>query len=474
MSETLDEFASYAQTSSQNNPTNPFIFGEGSVPPKPSIGWLLNPAHMAAYWGPRLLGQGYDVDRVMRESSAPINPSQPRPRVPSGNRSDFNDSPASATPPPYDEPSTIMAASHEINDVPDSIYSIHVVLFHATKINPNTGKPEKKKSTSKVANHSIFDTDRADMVNALLFAHDLHKEFQAGERVGPKLKIWWTGVSKSLASTVNTDADWKEVRSSLQRKTEKARNMPNVYVEIQCDDLKGFRVSPSTAEITGLGPLPSEFGDDPFAEVVTEQSTVFTAKARLHGDIILELKKLWPCSCHLGENGGQGYCYISGNPDREHVKLTNYRLRVWAAACANLEATKHEPPATLAFDGPDNGLPAIQPRGKKGPGPSTLTPTPSTSSSADTLVGLVLGKLLSDRQSSPRYHPYQTPARRPVPVSPPRQLMSPAAPEGMELENCLASFLHHEGIDFTSHASTLLALDLTPDILSSADTPALD
>ncbi|KAH6880882.1 hypothetical protein BKA70DRAFT_1126252 [Coprinopsis sp. MPI-PUGE-AT-0042] len=335
------------------------------------------------------------------------------------------------------------------------------------------GKPEKKKFTSKVANHSIIDTEHADMVNALLFSHNLHNEFKAGERVGPTLKIWWTGVSKSLASTVNTDADWKEVRSSLQRKTEKARNVPNVFVEIQCDDLKGFRISPSVLVSKQVSPntylavviLTAE----PFV-----QSTVFTAKAKLHGDIILELKKLWPCSTHLGENGGQGYCYMPGNPDRDHVILTNYRLRVWAAACANLEATKHEPPATLAFDGPDNGSSKFRPRGKKGPGPSTLTPTPSTSSSADTLVGLVLGKFLADcDKSSPRYHPYQTPPRRPVPASPRRQLMSPAASPGTELETCLASFFLHEGIDFTSHAFTLSALDLTPDILSSADTPLL-
>ncbi|KAJ3505285.1 hypothetical protein NMY22_g17639 [Coprinellus aureogranulatus] len=68
--------------------------------------------------------------------------------------------------------------------------------------------------------------------------------------------------------------------------------------------------------------------------------------------------------------------------------------------------------------------------------------------------------------SSPGYHrtPQRTSTSR---LSPP---LSPLPPPGSEIEVCLAAFNTKEGINFTSYASAFEQLDLTPDVIPSADT----
>jgi hypothetical protein len=56
----------------------------------------------------------------------------------------------------------------------------------------------------------------------------------------------------------------------------------------------------------------------------------FREEKQLHGRIIIQLKKRWPCTQHQGEHGEPGYCYIT--PSAEHVGLNNCKLKIWAAA----------------------------------------------------------------------------------------------------------------------------------------------
>jgi hypothetical protein len=56
----------------------------------------------------------------------------------------------------------------------------------------------------------------------------------------------------------------------------------------------------------------------------------FGEDEQLHGRIIIQLKKRWPCTQHQGEHGEPGYCYIT--PSAEHVGLNNRKLKIWATA----------------------------------------------------------------------------------------------------------------------------------------------
>ena len=44
----------------------------------------------------------------------------------------------------------------------------------------------------------------------------------------------------------------------------------------------------------------------------------------------MELKATWPCSTHLNEHGGAGFCYVTNTS--KHVLLNARRLKAWAAA----------------------------------------------------------------------------------------------------------------------------------------------
>ena len=56
----------------------------------------------------------------------------------------------------------------------------------------------------------------------------------------------------------------------------------------------------------------------------------FSDTAQLHGALILELKKKWPCQSHQGEHGQVGHCYVA--PSGEHIRLNALCLKAWAAA----------------------------------------------------------------------------------------------------------------------------------------------
>lgn len=98
---------------------------------------------------------------------------------------------------------------------------------------------------------------------------------------------------------------------------------------------------------------------------------LFNEDAQLHGAIILQLKQKYPCAQHQGENGDTGHCYIG--PNGEHTGLNSRRLKIWASAIVRVysplfitpkvnlcmqaaaDATKHEPPNSVEFDGSRDG-----------------------------------------------------------------------------------------------------------------------
>src|SRR6266700_555826 len=67
-----------------------------------------------------------------------------------------------------------------------------------------------------------------------------------------------------------------------------------------------------------------------FISLQVPQVENFSDTAQLHGGLILELKKKWPCQSHQGEHGQVGHCYVA--PTGEHIRLNALRLKAWAAA----------------------------------------------------------------------------------------------------------------------------------------------
>ncbi|RXW14858.1 hypothetical protein EST38_g10995 [Candolleomyces aberdarensis] len=135
------------------------------------------------------------------------------------------------------------------------------------------------------------------------------------------------------------------------------------------------------------------------------------------------------------------------------------------------DATKHDPPNIEAFDGDRTAIgPLVKPRGR-GRRSSVGAGTTTNNDLVALLVGALLPTLGRKRarseSSSPRTRPdFHTPPRASTSTLLPP--FSPLPAPGNELDACLAAFLGKEGIDFLSHASTLLGLDLTPDVIPVA------
>jgi len=212
----------------------------------------------------------------------------------------------------------------------------------------------------------------------------------------------------------------------------------------------------------------------------------FSESSQLHGALILELKKKWPCTLHLGENGDAGYCYIS--PNAVHIGLNNRKLKIWASAIvsslhhilesslmslfqAAADATKHEPPSTVDFDGIRDGrIIAKKPRGRTGPRAQEVAAAPTTDTNALLMAAVIplLTRLSEKRPRSPS--PSRQPAIQPSPSTPCRSKVgslpfSPIPGRGSELRTCLSDFTEASGLDLTACEDTLMERELTPDII---------
>lgn len=134
---------------------------------------------------------------------------------------------------------------------------------------------------------------------------------------------------------------------------------------------------------------------------------------------------------------------------------------------AAADATKHEPPNTVDFDGLRDGRldSHVKPRGRVGPCTRSppATPVSDATSLLTTMVPLLTN--LVQRTTAPQLPP-TTPTKlhgSSKPHSPP---LSPVPPPGGEIHACLEDFFKTKGIDLRQAEDTLTNLDLTPDIIA--------
>lgn len=127
------------------------------------------------------------------------------------------------------------------------------------------------------------------------------------------------------------------------------------------------------------------------------------------------------------------------------------------------DATKHEPPNAIEFDGVRDGrVVAVKPRGRSGPGAAST----DNATSAMLIAAMVpLLTSLVDCNSVAVAAPSSGPSMSATAASSLKRPLSPASDIGNELNDCLRAFKDAKGINFMSHKDILLSLDLTPDIL---------
>ncbi|TDL16342.1 hypothetical protein BD410DRAFT_832118 [Rickenella mellea] len=365
--------------------------------------------------------------------------------------------------PPAEVPLSLSDDAGNDATVPVSVALITVESEARTTTGRGSAKsaPPKKVTVTKMDHLSIIPSlTQADFISATLAVHDLSDDFRAGEHSGPQFKMWWTGLNKANAQSIDTDRDFNTAVKAVLQKSHKTCR---VNVEYDMDRMVGFRV------LQQIGREETQ-NDENLTGTQVPRVDQFDETAQLHGQFVMQLKKQWPCNQHLGENGGMGYCYVT--PDKEHVVLNNRKLALWAAAIAAAECTKREPPSILDFD----GHAAAKPRGHTGP------------RSVDLLNALYMTKTPKrHRRRSPSSSPPRRSTRRrkhSPSSSPPRHSTrrrtrehsptpSPLPAVGSELRACLTAFARDKGIDFTSFEDTLRALDFTPDIIPEVSTDLL-
>ena len=133
------------------------------------------------------------------------------------------------------------------------------------------------------------------------------------------------------------------------------------------------------------------------------------------------------------------------------------------------DATKHEPPNTVEFDGVRDGrLTTVKPRGRTGPHPAASTSTGVSQCDPNMLMMTAMMPLLTslvERQTSAA--PQAAVAQAAVIRGPVSGI--PTIDE--ELHMCLLDFSNFRGINLMSIEGKLRDVELTPDIIPA--TPAL-
>ncbi|KIJ06258.1 hypothetical protein PAXINDRAFT_20541 [Paxillus involutus ATCC 200175] len=147
---------------------------------------------------------------------------------------------------------------------------------------------------------------------------------------------------------------------------------------------------------------------------------------------------------------------------------TENKLKMWAAA---IDATKHEPPNTLDFDGLRDGRGDGGPKSQGRTGPRAGGSSPSsevTTMLLASMIPLITSQLSSAAHNLPSLshsnsEPLSTLTQPRREVSPP---WSPVPASGSEVHICLQSFLEKKGINLLHSEQALIDYDLTPDIIS--------
>ncbi|KAI0794060.1 hypothetical protein C8Q74DRAFT_1365587 [Fomes fomentarius] len=314
---------------------------------------------------------------------------------------------------------------------------------------------------TKMVNAPLSGITRAEFVCAFLGAHGLAEQYAAGPHSGPKFKLWWTGVSKGQAGTIERDCDFDVALNAILKK----RGCRAVSVGFQLEDLNGFSVRTKRPFLADIDSIDQE--EELMHGTMVPQVATFSSTVQLHGSIILELRRIHKCSDHVDENNQAGACYKpDGKGVQGHIRLNNRRLKSWAAAVAAGEATKYIPPNNSDFD----GVVGPKPRGTLGPhsaaAPSVGDPTQALLLGLMPLFTALAGQqLVSAHTAGPSVFSLGNPPRTPAHVSQRSPLSSPLQPDDNELHQFLVALLAKKDIDLLACESQLAALDFTPDIL---------
>ena len=131
------------------------------------------------------------------------------------------------------------------------------------------------------------------------------------------------------------------------------------------------------------------------------------------------------------------------------------------------DATKHEPPNTVDFDGVCDGhLVASKPHGRTGLRAAAVAPNTDVTSLLMAAMLPLLTNLSQKRPCSPSLssslHPPNIPSHTSREASVP---LSSLPASRSELRACLSDFAENTGIDLTSCEDALMVLELTPDII---------
>ncbi|KAL1947169.1 hypothetical protein VTO73DRAFT_14130 [Trametes versicolor] len=348
---------------------------------------------------------------------------------------------------------------------------VSVTLVYSSTV-PVTGSRASRGATKKMKEKAVKSdhiqvqgASRVDFIHAALAVHDLAEQYCAGATTGPPVKIWWPGSSggKSGASTVDTDHDFEVTKAAILRKN---KDNCTVNIEFDLDGMDGYRLRKRPIPpVLALRDAEEELhrGDK------VPRLELFSEEAQINGQIIMQLKAKWTCERHSGEHGEAGFCYV--DEAGVHLGLNNRKLKIWAAAISAADATKHQPPATVDFDGLRDGrMNTNRPRGRP---PAASSSSTSSSDLTALLMAAVIPLITS--QLVPKVPPapvasISTPstpkrAHRPLPPFPPSP-QSPAPVPGTELHTCLADFLAAKGIDLGGAEAALADLELTPDIIN--------
>lgn len=358
----------------------------------------------------------------------------------------------------------------------------------------------KKKATTMLGNITLEGITRVDFIKAFLSIHNLDTQFAPGVHSGPPFKLSWTGSigGKGNAPTFLTDKSFNLALAAILKKDKKKIH---ITLEFDTDVMSGYRIQHLVPSLN----VPVNNGEEELLYGTRiPQLAQFNDTEQVNGRFILEIKKRWPCASHQGEHGEPGHCFITVSGG--HLRLNPLRLKMWAAAMASGDVTKHDPPCTEAFDGPRDGqISSIRARGHSGASTASTAFAPANNDMMTLVMASlipVLGGLSRKRprsESPGRYSPplpkrphsdLQTPIRNQpnvqTPKHPRREFQTPkrlafqqppASPvsipaPGFELRVCLRDFAELEAVNMTPFEIALHEEDFTPDLIALADESA--
>ncbi|CDO75078.1 hypothetical protein BN946_scf185010.g3 [Trametes cinnabarina] len=364
------------------------------------------------------------------------------------------------------EPS-VEIANNPGNDGPAGhLVAVSVVYLNTVPAGGRSSHGATKKVKQKVvkSDHILLaGLSRTDFLHAALAVHELADQYSAGVHSGPPVKIWWSGSSsgKSGASTVENDHDFNVTKAAILKRN---KDTCVVNIEFDLEGMAGYRIRKRLIKLYMRTMTSSLAGKR------SHGSSFFSDEAQINGQIIMQLKAKWACERHQGEHGEPGYCYV--DVAGTHLGLNHRKLKLWAAAIAAADATKHHPPNTVDFDCLRDGrLNVSLPRGRTGGGSSTNGSATTTGDLAALLMVAIIPLVTSQLAPKPAV-PADVPMAEMTGSSSPVLASQDASPAlGTELHACLRDFLARKGIDLLEAEPALAALELTPDIIH--EVPAL-